>query len=114
MHGAKQRKGIEPYQLQQSRSVLKSESNEKHKDFISKYRELKIKSNRGKQNSPVETLMMRHRSSSRHDSRTGRDSKGREFYQERNGRSDSRGRKYHRRYYRGSKERQRSFSRDMP
>ena len=113
MHGAKQRKGIEPYQLQQLRSVLKSESNEKHKDFVSKYRELKIESNRGKQNSPVKTLMMRQRSSSRHDSRTGRDSKGREFYQERNGRSDSRGQKYHRRYYRGSKERLRSFSRDM-
>ena len=86
------------------------------KDFVSKYRELKIESNRGKQTTPVETLMMRKRSLSRQryqDSRTRRDSKGRDFYQERNSRADSRGRKYHRRYYKGSKERQRSFSRDM-
>merc|ERR1712163_79075 len=88
-------------------------SNEMHKNFVSKYRELKIESNREKQISPVKTLMMRERSSSRHDPRTKRDSKGRDFYQERNSRTDSRGREYHRRYYKGSKERQRSFSRDM-
>ena len=116
MHGAKQRKGIESFQLLQLRDVLKTESNEMQKEFVSKYRELKIESNRGKQTTPVETLMMRKRSLSRQrdqDSRTKRDSKGRDFYQERNSRADSRGRKYHRRYYKGSKERQRSFSRDM-
>merc|ERR1712243_549819 len=70
MHGAKQRKGIETYQLHQLRGVLKSESNEMQKDFVSKYRELKIESNRGKQTSPVNTLMMRKRSLSRLDPRT--------------------------------------------
>ena len=61
MHGAKQRKGIESFQLHQLRDVLKTESNEMQKDFVSKYRELKIESNRGKQTTPVETLMMRKR-----------------------------------------------------
>ena len=62
MHGAKQRKGIESFQLHQLRDVLKTESNEMQKDFVSKYRELKIESNRGKQTTPVDTLMMRNRS----------------------------------------------------
>ncbi len=38
MHGAKQRKGIESYQLLQLRNVLKSDSNEMQKEFVSKYR----------------------------------------------------------------------------
>ena len=59
MHGAKQRKGIESFQLLQLRDVLKTESNEMQKEFVSKYRELKIESNRGKQTTPVNTLMMR-------------------------------------------------------
>ena len=116
MHGAKQRKGIESYQLQQLRNVLKSDSNEMQKEFVSKYRELKIESNRGKQAPRVDAFIMGKRSLSRqrfHDQRTRRDSKGRDFYQERKSRADSRGRKYHRKYYRGSNERQRSFSRDM-
>merc|ERR1712121_354503 len=116
MHGAKQRKGIESYQLLQLRNVLKSDSNEMQKEFVSKYRELKIKSNRGKQTPPVNTLIMGKRSLSRqryHDQRIRRDSRGRDFYQERRSRADSRGRPYHRKYYRRSNERQRSFSRDM-
>ena len=38
---------------------------------------------------------------------------GRDYYQERKGRSDSRGRPYFRRYYRPESRRNRSFSRDM-
>ena len=116
MHGAKQRKGIESFQLLQLRDVLKTESNEMQKEFVSKYRELKIESNRGKQTTPVNTLMMRKRSLSRqryHDQRIRRDSKGRDFYQERRSRDDSRGRPFHRKYYRRSNERHRSFSRDI-
>merc|ERR1712112_723284 len=117
MHGAKQRKGIESFQLHQLRNVLKTESNEVQTDFVSKYRELKIESNRGRQNTPVNTtLIMRKRSVSRqryHDQRIRRDSKGRDFYQERRSIDDSRGRPFHRKYYRRDNERHRSFSRDM-
>merc|ERR1712243_401373 len=49
MYGAKQRKGIENYQLLELRKVVKADSVEVQKDFVKKYRELKIKSNRGKQ-----------------------------------------------------------------
>merc|ERR1712239_35099 len=34
MHGAKQRKGIESFQLHQLRNVLKTESNEMQTDFV--------------------------------------------------------------------------------
>merc|ERR1712114_170615 len=87
MHGAKQRKGIESFQLHQLRNVLKTESHEMQTDFVSKYRELKIESNRGRQNTSVNaTMMMRGRSESPkryQDQRVRRDSKGRDFYQER-------------------------------
>jgi len=115
MHGAKQGKGIESYQLLQLRDVLKAESDEMQKEFVLKYRELKIESNRGKQAPRVDAFIMGKRSLSRqryHDQRIRRDSRGRDFYQERS-RADSRGRPYHRKYYRRSNERQRSFSRDM-
>merc|ERR1712240_1007388 len=95
---------------------LREGEDEKQKDFVSMYRELKIESNRGKQTTPVNTLMMRKRSVSRqryHDQRIRRDSKGRDFYQERRSRDDSRGRPFHRKYYRRDNERHRSFSRDM-
>ena len=49
MYGAKQRKGIESYQLLELRNVVKTNSEEVQKDFLMKYRELKIESNRGKQ-----------------------------------------------------------------
>ena len=117
MHGAKQRKGIESFQLLQLRDILKAGSDEMQKDFVSKYRELKIESNRGRQNTPVNTVnMMRKSSKSRqryHDQRIRRDSRGRDFYQERRSRNDSRGRQFHRKYYRRDNERHRSFSRDM-
>merc|ERR1712243_214887 len=76
MHGAKQRNGIESFQLLQLRNVLKSDSNEMQKEFVSKYRELKIELNRGKQTPPVNTLIMGKRSLSRqryHDQRIRRD-----------------------------------------
>merc|ERR1712237_221465 len=45
MYGAKQRKGIENYQLQELRNVVKADSIDVQKDFVKKYRELKIESN---------------------------------------------------------------------
>merc|ERR1712080_252196 len=116
MYGAKQRKGIEDYQLQELRKVVKTKSVEVQKDFVKKYRELKIESKRGKQAPCADTYYMGKRSLSRqrfHDQRTRRDSKGRDFYQDRRSRDDSRGRPFYRRYYRRDNDRQRSFSRDM-
>ena len=63
MHGAKQRKGIESFQLHQLRDILKTGSDEMQKDFVSKYREIKIESNRGRQNTPVNTVNMIRKSS---------------------------------------------------
>merc|ERR1712243_113449 len=116
MYGAKQRKGIENYQLLELRNVVKTNGDEVQKDFVTKYRELKIESNRGKQAPCADTYLMRKRSLSRqryHDQRTRRDSWGRDFDQERRSRNDSRGRPFYRRYYRRDNDRQRSFSRDM-
>merc|ERR1712240_399761 len=116
VYGAKQRKGIENYQLFQLRNMGKTNSEEVQKDFVTKYRELKIESNRGKQAPCADTYLMRKRSISRqryHDQGTRRDSQGRDFYQDRRSRNDSRGRPFHRRYYRRDNDRQRSFSRDM-
>ena len=47
MYGAKQRQGIENYQLQELRNVVKANSVEVQKDFVKKYRDIKIESNRG-------------------------------------------------------------------
>ena len=94
MYGAKQRKGIENYQLLQLRNVVKTNGKEVQKDFVTKYRELKIESNRGKQAPCADTYIMGKRSLSRqryHDQRTRRDSQGRDFYQERRSRAHSRG-----------------------
>merc|ERR1712240_546654 len=116
MYGAKQRRGIENYQLLELRNVVKTNSEEVQKDFVTKYRELKIESNRSKQAPCADTYLMRKRSISRqrfHDQRTRRDSQGRDFYQDRRSRDDSRGRPFYRRYYRKDNNRQRSFSRDM-
>merc|ERR1712115_378714 len=98
------------------RKLVKANSVEVQKDFVKKYRELKIESNRGKQAPCANTYLMGKQSLSRqryHDQRTRRDSQGRDFYQDRRSRNDSRGRPFHRRYYRRDNDRQRSFSRDM-
>ena len=81
----KKRKGIENYQLQELRNVVKKNGDNVMKDFRDKYRELKIESNRGK---PAETFYMGKQSLSRqryHNQRTRRDSQGRDYYQERRG-----------------------------
>ena len=99
--------------MQELRKVVKVNGDNVLKDFRDKYRELKIKSNRGK---PAETFYMGKQSLSRqryHNQRTRRDSQGRDFYQERRGRSDSRGRQYYKRYYRSFSLQHRDFSRDM-
>ena len=48
MTGAKQRKGIENYQLLELRKVVKADEATVQKHFREKYRELKIESNKGK------------------------------------------------------------------
>ena len=62
MYGARQRKGIENYQLLELRKVVKANSATVQKEFREKYRELKIESNRGK---PAETYYMGKQSVSR-------------------------------------------------
>merc|ERR1712082_559191 len=77
MYGAKQRKGIENYQLLELRKVVKADSAEVQKDFVKKYRELKIESSRGKQAPCADTYLMGKQSLSRqryNDQRTRRDS----------------------------------------
>ena len=105
-------KGIENYQLQELRNVVKANGDDVMKDFRDKYRALKIESNRGK---AAYTFYMGRKSLSRqrfHSQKTRRDSQGRDYYQERK-RSDSRGRQYHRRYYRRESMQPRYFSRDV-
>ena len=58
MYGAKQRKGIENYQLLELRKVVKADNVEVQKEFVKKYRELKIESNRGKQAPCADTFYM--------------------------------------------------------
>merc|ERR1712240_340053 len=106
MYGAKQRKGMENYQLLELRNIVKENSEEVQKDFVKKYRELKVESNRGKQAPCADTLYAENR-------RTRRDSQGRDYYQEKRSRYDSRGRPFVRRYFRRDNNRQRSFSRAM-
>ena len=109
----KKRKGIENYQLQELRNVVKAGGEDVMKDFREKYRALKVESNRGK---ATDMYYMGKQSLSRqrfHSQRTRRDSQGRYHYQERKGRSNSRGRQYHRRYYRRASVQPRDFSRDM-
>ena len=109
----KKRKGIESFQLQELRNIVKTGGEEVMNEFRDKYRELKIESNREK---TTDSYYMGNRSLSRqrfHNERTRRDSQGRDYYQERNGRNDSRGRQYHRRYYRRESRAPRDFPRDM-
>ena len=56
------RKGIENYQLQEVRNIVKKNEDNVLKDFKDKYRELKIESNRGK---PTETFYIGKQSLSR-------------------------------------------------
>ena len=84
----KKRKGRENYQLQELRNVVKKNGENVLKDFRDKYRELNIESNRGK---PTDTFYIGKQSLSRqryHSQRTRRDLQGRDYYQERRGRSD--------------------------
>ena len=116
MYGATQRQGTTDYHLQELRKVVKTRGIDMQKDFVKKYRELKVESHRGTQAACAETLYMGTPSKSRQrfeEQRIRRDSKGRDFYQDRKGRHDSRGRTYYRRYYRPQKDKRRDFSRDM-
>ena len=98
MYGATQRQGTTDYHLQELRKVVKTRGIDMQKDFVKKYRELKVESHRGAQASCAETLYMGTPSKSRQrfqEQRTRTDSKGRDFYQDRKGRHDSRGRTYY-------------------
>ena len=95
------------------------------KNLKNKFRELKIESNRedvkdvnymGKESASrthYHEQRRRRESQNREWPRIRRDSQGRDFYQERRGRNDSRGRPFFRRYYRGESRNPRDFSRDM-
>merc|ERR1711895_394079 len=113
MYRATQRQGTMDYHLQELRKVVKTRGIDMQKDFVKKYRELKVESHRGAQAACAETLYMGTPSKSRQrfeEQRIRRDSKGRDFYQDRKGRLDDRGRTYYQRYYRQQKDRQRDFS----
>ena len=116
MYGATQRQGTTDYHLQELRRVVKTRGTNMQKDFINKYRELKVESHRGAQAACADTLYMGTPSKSRQrfeEQRIRRDSKGRDYYQDRKSRRDDRGRTFFRKYYRPQKERRRDFSRDM-
>merc|ERR1711873_354202 len=63
MYGATQRQGKTDYHLQELRKVVKTRGINMQKDFINKYRELKVESHRGAQNTPVNTVNMMRKSS---------------------------------------------------
>merc|ERR1712112_242659 len=87
---------------------------EAQKQFITRYRELKIEFNRTETSTNVKYLNSKSPSRKRHDmQRIRRDSRGREFYQDSKNRIDSRGRPFYTRYYKGEKDKRRSFSRHM-
>ena len=88
----RKRKGVESYQLQELRKVVKEIGDAVLTKFRDKYKELKIESNRGRH---ADTYFMGKESTSRQryqNQRIRRDLQGRDYYQERKGRSDSRGR----------------------
>merc|ERR1712240_172933 len=108
--------GTTDYHLQELRKVVKARGTNMQKEFITKYRELKVESHRGTQAACADTLYMGTRSKSRQryeEQRIRRDSKSRQRYQDRKSRRDDRGRTFYRRYYRPQKDRRRDFSRDM-
>ena len=100
----KKRKGVESYQLQELRKVVKETGDAVLTKFRDKYKELKIESNRKRH---AFTYFMEKESTSRQRYQNQRIR--RDYYQERKGRSDSRGRSYYRRYYRPESRRNRSF-----
>ena len=121
----KKRKGMEKFELQEMRNIVKKGGEEVMKNLKNKFRELKIESNREDEK---ETFYMgkesvsrtryheqrrRRESQNRAWPRIRRDSQGRDYYQERRGRNDSRGRSFFRKYYRGESRNPRDFSRDM-
>merc|ERR1712112_692091 len=82
--------------------------------FIQRYRELKIEFNREKGTACTNVKYLNSQSTARKRfDRIRRDSKGRDYYQDSKNRIDTRGRPFYRRYYKGEKDRRRSFSREM-
>merc|ERR1712112_399306 len=114
MYGAKQRQGIQDHQLQELRSIVKRGGPEVQKQFIQRYRELKIEFNRDKGAACTNVKYLNSQSTARKRfDRIRRDSRGRDYYQDSKNRIDTRGRPFYRRYYKGDKDRKRSFSREM-
>merc|ERR1712002_1276195 len=97
----KKRKGVEGHQIQSLREIVKKGGDEVIEQFREKYKEMRIETNRGKVS---EAYYMGHESRSRQrfhsQQRVRKDSRGRDYFQDRKGRTDSKGREYHRRYYR--------------
>merc|ERR1712002_1281304 len=110
----KKRKGVESHQIQSLREIVKKGGDEVIEQFREKYKEMRIESNRGKVS---EAYYMGHESRSRQlyhsQQRIRKDSRGRDYFQDRKGRFDSKGREYHRRYYRRESRPPRDFSRDF-
>merc|ERR1712002_1376485 len=110
----KKRKGVEGHQIQGLKDIVKKGGDEVIEQFREKYKEMRIESNRGKVS---EAYYMGHesRSTQRFHSqqRVRKDSRGRDYFQDRKGRTDSKGREFYRRYYRRESRPQRDFSRDF-
>ena len=120
----KRRKGMETFELQEMRNVVKEGGVEVMNNLKNKFRELKIEGNREQE---VNVYYMGKESVSRlryHEQRRRgelqdrdwqgmrRNLQGREYYQDRRGRDDSRGRPFFRRYDREELKNPRDFSRD--
>merc|ERR1712002_1412847 len=110
----KKRKGVEGHQIQGLKDIVKKGGDEVIEQFREKYKEMRIESNRGKVS---EAYYMGHESRSRQryqsQQRIRKDSRGRDYFQDRKGRTDSKGREFYRRYYRRESRPQRDFSRDF-
>ena len=108
---AQKRKGIEQFQYQILRDVLKVEG-DRMKEFVTKYLEVKVKTSRKK---VTDTFYMGSVIFSRQryrDAQVRRDLDGRYFFQESHRTKDSRGRDYFRKYYRTESENPRDFFKD--
>ena len=119
------RKGMDRFEVVEMRNVVKAGGDEVMKNLKNKFRELKIESNRegviecnymGKESPSrirYHSQRRRRESQSGDSNRIRRDSQGRDYFQDRRGTRDSRGRTFFKRYYRGESKDPRDFSRDF-
>ena len=91
----KKRKGIESFQLQELRNVVKAGGEEVMSEFRNEYWELKIESNRGK---TTEAYYMGNQSLARtryNNQRNRTSSQGRDYHSNQRNRTGSQGREYY-------------------